>query len=656
MKLARLLAVAGVSLAALSLGHVGVTSVAEAAAPQALKADNFRLTSADLQSYELYPMADAKAVVIVTQANGDAAVRRAAADLKALKTAYAGKGVEFMMLNSSRTDERAAILAEAAQYDFAMPVLMDSTQLVGEQLNVTRSGEVIVLDPRTWRVAYRGPLGTAAQHWAADAVDAVIAGRAVATPSRPVQGQAIAFPERGKTAQHARISYAQTIAPLIEQKCVICHEEGGIGPMQFTSYEKIKGMAPMIREVLRTKRMPPFHADTTVTHFLDDQSLTNEQIATLTHWIEAGAPRGSGADPLAGKTHVAAEWPMGKPDVILNVPAYTIPANGVVDYQRPTTPYPVTEGRWLRAATFKVDQRQAVHHILTGYIANPRPGATTATESTWGATLGTYAVGTEWQPAPADVGTYLPAGGAIGFQNHYTPFGREVVANSKIGLYYYDTPPKYIMRSQVIVDPTINIPAGVERHVENAYLTFPKEALLYGAFIHAHYRGAGSKLEILYPDGRKELLISVPHYDFNWQRDYRFAQPVRVPAGSKLIATYVYDNSTRNPANPDARRVVPWGEQSFDEMLYTALSYRWMDETVEQPTQNDKLLQESRIIGMFDANLDNKVARDELNGQIGAFVKLMFPMLDRNGDGGLDTAEIAVVAAQFGGFSELPGG
>ena len=148
----------------------------------------------------------------------------------------------------------------------------------------------------------------------------------------------------------------------------------------------------------------------------------------------------------------------------------------------------------------------------------------------------------------------------------------------------------------------------------------------------------------------------MPRYDFNWQRDYRFANPVRVPAGSKLIATYVYDNSGRNPANPDARRTVPWGEQSSDEMLYTALSYRWMDETLEKPSQNDRLLLESRMIGMLDSNLDNKVMPVELGGQIGGLVKMMFPMLDRNGDGGLDAAEVAAVAAQFGGFSELPGG
>ena len=107
-------------------------------------------------------------------------------------------------------------------------------------------------------------------------------------------------------------------------------------------------------------------------------------------------------------------------------------------------------------------------------------------------------------------------------------------------------------------------------------MTFPKDALLFGAFPHAHYRGASSQLWIRYPDGKEKLLLALPHYDFNWQRDYAFQEPIAVPAGSKLIAIYTYDNSKRNPANPDPNRTVPWGDQSFDEMLYTALRYRWV--------------------------------------------------------------------------------
>jgi hypothetical protein len=196
--------------------------------------------------------------------------------------------------------------------------------------------------------------------------------------------------------------------------------------MPLTSYEKIKAFSPMIREVLRTQRMPPWRADPTVGHFLDDKSLSGDQIKTLVHWVEAGSPRGDGADPLAAKTYVASEWPLGKPDLILDVPAYNIPASGLVDYQRPWVANPLSEGKWLRASTIKVENRQAVHHILTGYMTEPPKAGEEANESKWGSSVGGYAVGAESEVQPTDTGTFLPPGGAIGFQNHYTPFGKAV--------------------------------------------------------------------------------------------------------------------------------------------------------------------------------------------------------------------------------------
>jgi hypothetical protein len=391
--------------------------------------------------------------------------------------------------------------------------------------------------------------------------------------------------------------------------------------------------------------MPPYLADQTVGHFSDDVRLSPDQIKTLVHWIEAGAPRGAGADPLAGVKHEAPEWPLGKPDVILDIPAYTVPASGVVDYQRPWVANPLAEGRWLRASTIKPGSRQAVHHILTGYMTEvPKPGEQ-ASETRWGASVGGYAVGAESLVAPANVGTYVPPGGAIGFQNHYSPFGKEVVDKSQIGLYFYDKDktPDMVMHNGVVVDNTIAIPANAEKHQEVAYLSFPKDALLFSAFPHAHYRGASSKVEIIYPDGTKKLILAMPFYDFNWQRDYEFAQPVKIPAGSKLVATYIYDNSKRNPANPNPGDNVYWGEQSFQEMLYTAIRYRWVDETSKHPVDYDIALNAGRMMGMLDDNLDGKVEQAELKGPIGAQIKAGFAKLDANQDGVLDQKELAAL-------------
>jgi hypothetical protein len=646
MKKSQILMAGAASAAVLAMGYAGFVGVsgsakaAEGSAVAVKRVDNFRLASADLQSYELYRLKDSPAVVLLTQANGCAASEAAAKSLAGLKSAYAQKGVEFWMVNSNLKDGAQATAAEQAKLG-DIPILMDREQLVGESLGVTRAGEAIVIDPKTWQVVYRGQTPSPAQ------LDAILAGKAVKSTAA-VKGCAIDFPNRGKTAEFAKISYAKQIAPIIEEKCVACHQQGSIGPMELTSYEKVKGFAPMIREVIRTSRMPPYMADPSVGHFDRDERLSPEQMKTLVHWIEAGAPRGEGADPLAQVKHVAPDWPLGKPDLVLDIPAYTIPATGIVDYQHPWVKNPLTEGRWLRATTIKVGARKAVHHILTGYLKDV-PTGPTANESQWGASVGKYAVGAESEVNPTDIGVYLPPGGAIGFQNHYTPYGKEVTDRSQIGLYFYpkDKVPDMVMHHTPISNPNISIPPGEERHREQAYLIFPKEALLYSAFPHAHYRGESSKLEIIYPNGERKLLLSLPKYDFNWQRDYDFAEPVKIPAGSKLLATYTYNNSPRNPANPDPKRTVPWGDQSFDEMLFTYLRYRWVDETSAKPVDYDIALQQSAMLGMLDTNLDGKVQQAELRGPIGNQLKPAFAQVDANHDGALDPTELA--AMQRGG-------
>ncbi len=605
---------------------------------------NFMLVDANMEAHELYRLADAKAVVIVTQANGDAVMRGLAPELKALKAAYAAKGVEFVMLNSNLKDSREAIQAEAAKAGYDTPILMDSFQLVGESLGVTRSAQVYVVDPKTWTVAYRGGLRGDAT---GKALDALTSGRGVqlaAGGGSDGGGMAIAFPERGVS----KVSYAKDVAPILEAKCVACHEEGGIGPFAMTNYAMVKGFAPMIREVIRTDRMPPYHADPHVGKFSDDKRLTPEETKTIVHWVEAGAPRGDGADPLGATKRVAAEWPLGKPDLIINVPAYTIPASGVVDYQRPAVAGTLTEGKWVRASTVKPGSRQGVHHLLTGWMAE-MPANGKSSETKWAASLGAgYAVGAESSIEPANAGVYLPAGGAIGFQAHYTPFGKEAVDKSQIALYFYDKPPELIMHSVVVLDPTIEIPAGEARHQEVAYVQFPHDALLYSAFPHAHYRAYSSDLWIQYPDGRQKLLLSLPRYDFNWQRSYTFDKPIAAPAGSKLIAHYVYDNSKRNPSNPDSSRKISWGEQSWEEMLFTSLSFRWTEETAQHRVSWDGDFNKTRMIGMMDDNLDGKLQKAELKGQTGAMLLKYFDVLDKNHDGALDADELAAAQALVG--------
>src|SRR6185437_15927699 len=346
---------------------------AAATATAPMRVTNFLLVDQNLEAHELYRLADAPAVVLVTQANGDGVIRGLAPQLNKLAADYGARGVEFMMLNPSAKDSMEAIQAEAVKAGYMIPVLMDSNQIIGESLGVTRSAEAIVINPKTWQVAYHGPVAGLAA-----ALDATLAGQsAPMAASGGGLGAAIAFPAR---TQGAQLTYVKDVAPILEKRCVACHEVGGIAPFAMSSYAMVKGFSPMITEVIRTDRMPPYHADPHVGQFSDSKRLSPDEIKTIVHWVEAGAPRGAGDDPLAATKHVAQEWPLGKPDVVLKIPAYSIPASGVVDYQRPAIMNPLTEGKWLRASTVKPGDRQAVHHVLTGWMpAMPENGKSSET-------------------------------------------------------------------------------------------------------------------------------------------------------------------------------------------------------------------------------------------------------------------------------------
>jgi mono/diheme cytochrome c family protein len=638
-----LLAGAAATLAAFLAVEAGQPAKADAtraAGPQ--RVDDFFLADQDLLGRQLYRMADDKAVVLLAYAPGDAQIHADAKALMALK----GPGVDVLAIDSHLGDKRETVKADAAAAGLAIPILFDYEQLTGEGLKLDRAGEVIVVDPRTWTVAYRGALtGADGEPLAKKAVDALVAGQKVAMTGPAAKGAVIAFPERARQAEFAKISYAKTIAPIIEAKCATCHQPGGIGPMPLNTYAQIKGFSPMIREVIRTHRMPPYLADETVGAFQDDDRLSPQQMKTLVHWIEAGSPRGEGDDPLAKVKFQAPEWPLGKPDVVLKVPTVNVPATGVLDYTHPVVANPMPEGRWMKATTFKVTDRQVVHHILTGVVSLDHKGETFS-EKEWGASLGGYGPGRGSNIQPKDTGVWVPASGGVGFQNHYTPYGRATTENTQMGIYFYPKgqEPKYILRTFLIFDFSIEIPPGEEFHKETSYVTVPKDMILYGITPHAHVRGGSTQVSVIYPNGKQEMLLALPRYNFNWQYEYFLKQPLKVPAGSKILAKWTYDNSARNPGNPDPTKTVYEGEQTSSEMMATYLHYRWVDETVKHQTpEYEKMFQANLMMGILDDNMDGKIELSELKGGPTGPVPMLkkyFALIDTDHDGSLSQAEL----------------
>jgi len=553
--------------------------------------ENFRLLDQNGASHELYYHENAKAIAVMVQGNGCPIVRNAMPRFKAIRDEFAAQGVEFFLLNSNLQDNRARIQAEAQKYDYDIPILVDDTQIIGESLDLVRTGEVFVIDPSDWTIAYHGALddrltyenqkSEAKEHYLHDALSQLVAGEPVQMASTDTLGCLINFPEKQARAQHANISYSDDIAPMLQEKCASCHREGGIGPWAMTDYNMVRGFSLMIREVVRTKRMPPWHADPEIGHFSNDRSLTNDEVKTLVHWIEAGAPRGEGEDRLATDNTQYAQWgtqeALGAPDFVVDIPATEVPATGVVDYKYYRVENPLDRDVWVKATEIKPGDRAVLHHTITMFgdliTEGPRKGRLKPTGGLRG-----YAPGITNEAFPDNTGVFLPANATLEFQMHYTPVGRATVDESQMGLWFHDEPPQHSIINLTVVNTRIKIPAGAANHKESKEQAIPKDALLYNLMPHAHFRGKAAEFRAVYPDGTEELLLSVPNYDFNWQTAYELETPKFLPAGTKLIQSNWWDNSAANRANPDPSIDVTWGEQSWEEMLFGAILVRFLDD------------------------------------------------------------------------------
>lgn len=605
------------------------------------KVDDFTLLDHKGVAHRLSYYGAAPAVVLFVQGNGCPIVRNVLPDLKAVRDEFEAQGVRFLMLNANPQDNRASIAKESAEWAIDFDVLDDEAQLVATSLGVERTAEVFVIRPSTMELVYRGAINDrvtyerqkkqASKHYLVNALQETLAGKQVATAHVPARGCLVNL-----EPEVAIAAYSKTIAPMLQTHCADCHRPGGIGPWAMTSYDMVKGFAPMIREVIRTRRMPPWHADPQVGHWQNDGGLAASDARALVRWIEAGAPRGEGADPLTKVVAESASWPLGEPDLVVDIPAFDIPASGVVDYQFPVVTNPLGKDVWVRAITIQPGVTEVVHHVLVG------TGRGGGGESVFDNYLGGYAPGTGSTIMPEGTGVFVEQGESFQFQLHYTPYGRAVTDQTRLAVYFHDERPENFLRHEVVMNPTIRIPAHAATHEEKAYFEFHADAVLYTILPHSHYRGKSSRFALSYPDGREELLLSVPNYDFNWQRGYSFQEPLSVPAGSRLIHTTVYDNSASNPSNPDPAKNITWGLQSWDEMLYGDFVFRWVDETAATPTHDKIRMQVTQQMGFLDRDMDGRLTVAEagrLGPRMAQRIEQGIKLGDRNKDGALDIDE-----------------
>ena len=367
-------------------------------------------------------------------------------------------------------------------------------------------------------------------------------------------------------------TFSKDVAPILNERCVNCHRAGEAAPMSLRTYNEARPWAKSIRQQVASRVMPPWHAEPGVDRFANDRRLTDSEVATIVSWVDAGAPEGNPAD-LPKPPQFTDGWVIGKPDAVFDMGKdFTIPAQGVVEYQNFVVDPGFTEDKWVQAVEVRPSQRRQVHHILVFLLENGKP-ATRSGEMFSNMLIG-YAPGVPSITLDKDTAFLVKAGTKLMFQVHYTTNGKEAVDRSLIGMKFRSDAPKYRAFSGSAMQPRFAIPANDPNYEVKQTYEFREDVTLLDLTPHMHLRGKAFKYVLTYPDGRSEVLLNVPKYEFNWQLSYILAEPRHIPAGSKLEATAWYDNSSNNKWNPDPSKTVHWGDQTFDEMMIGFFNYK----------------------------------------------------------------------------------
>jgi hypothetical protein len=421
----------------------------------------------------------------------------------------------------------------------------------------------------------------------------------------------------GAAAAAPEVTFNREVLPILQKNCQVCHRPGEIGPASFLDYESTRPWAKAIKTAVLTRKMPPWFADPQFGHFANDRRLSDAEIKTIVAWVDAGAPEGESKDKPA-----PIRWTDGwniKPDVVISMPKpYRVPAKGTVLYTYFVVPSGFTKDTWIVDAEVQPGNRAVVHHasvhvrppgsqwlkgakygeayIPGGNGSEPAPPApvdpNVATNNEW--LLG-YVPGTQTQSyfdLDHKASKLIPAGSDIVFEMHYTANGAEATDQTKVGFVLAKQPPEKRLLTVPVFDDTFVIPPGDPNCEAQALATFTEPVELVYSQPHMHLRGKDMRIQLRYPTGESETLVSVPHYDFGWQLIYFENKPRTLPKGTQVELTAHWDNSAANKYNPDPTRAVRWGEQSWDEMIFA-----WVGVMVDPKTDPGKVIVKNSVPG-----------------------------------------------------------
>jgi hypothetical protein len=382
------------------------------------------------------------------------------------------------------------------------------------------------------------------------------------------------------TAQTRTVTFHEDVLPVLQQRCQTCHRPGEAAPFSMLTYKDARPWAGAMKKAVVSRQMPPWHADPAVGHFGNDRRLTQAEIDVISQWADNGAPEGDPNKAPAPLTFLDG-WNIGQPDKVFEMAtAFDVPAEGTIDYQWIVIPTGLEKDTWIQGVEVRPGDRSVVHHVIAFYrrpgskwLVDAKPGVPTpkgSGDSEAGMSdgaIGGYVPGLPAMLLPPGRAVLLPAGSDIVLQLHYTATGKPARDRTKVGIVYARQ--EVVQRSFQIglANASFVIPPGDPNYRVDADVTIDSDVRVVGFTPHMHLRGKSFEIRAVFPDGRREVLLRVPKYDFNWQLTYNLAEERVFPKGTKFEATAVFDNSTGNKFNPDPKASVRFGDQTWDEMM-----------------------------------------------------------------------------------------
>ena len=426
-----------------------------------------------------------------------------------------------------------------------------------------------------------------------------------------------------KNTPARQITFTKDVAPIFYKSCAECHRPGEAAPFSLLSFREARPWARSIREKVVTRQMPRWDANPAHGQFANDRRLTPKEIETITTWVDQGAREGVAKDlPPAPK--FVEGWTIGKPDLVLSMPEeFTLDASGPDEYQYFEIPTNFTEDKYIQAVEARPGNRKIVHHIIAfikppqkdnpnrpkltkeeiaklraraekdsmqyqdGFLRRTKAeapvyndgcaipadeykkrrveGGEGGNNNNW---LVGYAPGNIVQPWEAGVVKKIPAGSSVIFQVHYSKAAGSVQKDrSSVGLIFATGPVKKEVYMAGVANPFFRLEPGLDNQQVSACWTTKDDIHILTLTPHMHLRGKAQRIEAFYPDGKSEVLLDVPTYNFAWQVTYELKEPKAIPKGTKFVVTTLFDNSKNNNFNPDLTKAVRWGDPTYDEMM-----------------------------------------------------------------------------------------